>query len=109
MSTLEEQIALFIQNNIVQGAIGLSAVPFLYKTYRILREDRKVDKLDEEEDKFRLMLRDESKESKDRMLKIMEEKMELLSEVARLQTENVHLLEKIKDLTETIASLRNNS
>lgn len=84
------------------GVVGASIFPLIYKVYRILKQDRKTDKFDEEEEKYRNMLRDDAKDMKERMSKLVEEKLELSVEVVRLQTQNGHLLEKIRMLEEQI-------
>lgn len=84
------------------GVVGASIFPLIYKVYRILKQDRKTDKFDEEEEKYRNMLRDDAKDMKERVSKLVEEKLELSVEVVRLQTQNGHLLEKIRMLEEQI-------
>lgn len=90
------------QDHLMTGVVGASIFPLIYKVYRILKQDRKTDKFDEEEEKYRNMLRDDAKDMKERMSKLVEEKLELSVEVVRLQTQNGHLLEKIRMLEEQI-------
>lgn len=64
---------------------GGAALAFLYKIWRILQSDRKVDDLDSAERLFRVEMRDEIKTLKEDKRKCEEEKEKLYNQVHTFQ------------------------
>lgn len=64
---------------------GAAALAFLYKIWRILQTDRKVDNLDNAEREFRDEMRDEIKSLKDDKRKCEDEKERLYDSVHEFQ------------------------
>ena len=64
---------------------GGAALAFLYKIWRILQSDRKIDDLDSAERLFRVEMRDEIKTLKEDKRKCEEEKEKLYNQVHAFQ------------------------
>lgn len=71
-----------IRNNTVIGAAGMAFTAFLYKMWRIVRADKTADKIDDEEQKFRDMLRSELESAKAKLEILYQENVELKSRLA---------------------------
>jgi hypothetical protein len=81
----EKSILSFISDNAIAGATGSAALAFLYKIWRILQSDRKVDSLDNAERSFRDEMREEIKALKDDRRRCEEGKEQLYNQVHALQ------------------------
>lgn len=81
----EKTLLSLISDNALVGATGGAALAFLYKIWRILQSDRKVDNLDNAERSFRDEMRDEIKSLKEDRRNCEEEKLKMYEEMHRIQ------------------------
>lgn len=73
---------------------GVSAlVAFGYKALRILKSDKTSDAIDSDEQQFRRSLREEAKQLRDRNILLMDEKIELITQLAKAEA-RIDFLEK---------------
>lgn len=88
--TLEELLKLISDNSLVSASI-ISGIALLYKIYRILKSDTKIDELDEVERLIRSELRDE-------ILSLKKEIKELIEDQKTLFIKNKELEQLILEL-----------
>lgn len=61
------------------GAAGMALSAFFYKMWRIIKSDKSSDKIDDEEQKFRDMLRTELEVAKSKLESLYQENVDLKS------------------------------
>lgn len=82
---MDERISGLLSENEVGGTVSVAVLAIFYKVWRILKSDRKVDDLDNNERSFREELRKEISELRQEKQRLEEMNQKLLFELSELR------------------------